>query len=388
MNTLFDDMYMKQHLSEYILFQAEQGYALDDIKKALLKFGYKKPIVKEILQHINISQAPKKKAAMYSAHDLDQELKVYVQSLLIDYIIKEHKVGYSLDAIKKALINFGHDPKVIDEAIVIIESGKVVDYRKEASPVKFPQQIVSSLTLFLIFAFLVFLSIATDISIFTILPNFLPAFLAFIIINIVYFFLPKSKLLAALPLFAVILTVGAFIGGIQYGILGTVPGSHVVLILNAVIGFVSTGLVCAFSRKEKDEIVVQIRDKKEKKLHDKEHGLIENKVHDPKLGEPLPREPYHVAGKPHMAHEQKVYAVSHPRVDHPPVEINPSGTMLQFLREEIDKKPKSHQHSLQRPQQAVAVRPKPAMRTHVSSTGHLPEQRKKKEAKIPLKEFE
>jgi len=144
---------MKKHLGEYVLFQLEQGYDLPDIKSALIRFGYKKPVVKEILNMLHIT-TPRKKPAMYSAHDLDQELKVYVQSLLIDYIVKEHKVGYPLEAIKKALINFGHDPSVIDEAILIIESGKVVDYRLDASPVKFPQQIVAPLTIFLIFSFI------------------------------------------------------------------------------------------------------------------------------------------------------------------------------------------------------------------------------------------
>ncbi|MEK6867920.1 MAG: hypothetical protein AABX98_03800, partial [Nanoarchaeota archaeon] len=110
MNTLFDDMYIKKHLGEYIIFQLDQGYDLTDIKNALVRFGYKKDIVKQILQQFHIT-APKKKAALYSNYDLDQELKVYVQSLLIDYIVKEHKVGYPLEAIKKALINYGHDPK-------------------------------------------------------------------------------------------------------------------------------------------------------------------------------------------------------------------------------------------------------------------------------------
>jgi len=371
MNTLFDDMYIKKHLGEYILFQLDQGYDLSDIKNALVKFGYKKDIVKEILQQFHIT-APKKKAALYSSHDLDQELKVYVQSLLIDYIVKEHKVGYPLEAIKKALINYGHDPKTIDEAIFIIESGKVVDYRMESSPVQFPQQIIAPITLFLTFAFLVFLSIATDTSIITIIPNFLPAFLAFAVVNIAYYFLPKTKFLAALPLLGILITVGAFIGGIQYGILGTIPGSDVVLILNAAVGFVSCALVCAFSKKGKDEIIVQIKDKKLRKQAEEEHKLVEDNIHTPKLGADIPKEPYHPKGH-----------------------VQQKNSMLHYLREGIDKKTEPRVVAAKHPPVSKAPVIVQQQKTSIVSSHHpspksiehLPE-KKEKEKKIALKQIE
>ena len=388
MNTLFDDMYIKKHLGEYIIFQLDQGYDLTDIKNALVRFGYKKDIVKQILQQFHIT-APKKKAALYSNYDLDQELKVYVQSLLIDYIVKEHKVGYPLEAIKKALINYGHDPKIIDEAILIIESGKVVDYRMESSPVQFPQQIIAPITVLLMFAFLVFLSIATDTSIITIIPNFLPAFLAFMLVNIAYYFLPKTKFLAALPLLGILITVGTFIGGVQYGILGTIPGSDVVLILNAAVGFVSCALVCAFSKKGKDEIIVQIKDKKLRKQAEEEHKLVEDNIHTPKLGANMPKEPYHPKGHAVIPHQQK-------------------NTMLHYLREGIDKKPEQrfvaekhppvskapvlvNQQQGQYGQVVHAQKPQTKLssshRLSPKSVDHLPE-RQEKEKKIALKEIE
>lgn len=336
-------MYIKKHLGEYVLFQIEQGYDLPDIKNALLRFGYKKPVVKEIFDMLNIT-VPKKKPAMYSAHDLDQELKVYVQSLLIDYIVKEHKVGYPLEAIKKALINFGHDSAVIDEAILIIETGKVVDYRLDASPIKVPQQIVAPLTIFLIFAFLVFLSIATDTSIIMIIPNFLPLFLTFIIANIAYYFLPKSPLLAAIPLLGVLVTVGIFILGTQYGLLGKAPGSDMILILNAAVAFISTGIVCAFSKKGKDDIVVQIKDKKMRKQAQEEHTLVEDKIHVPKFGENMPKEPYHPKGHPIIPHMGTGQGMHGQQQRHVPAaqplqqDKDQKNSMLAFLKEGIDKK--------------------------------------------------
>ncbi|PIN78932.1 hypothetical protein COV16_05375 [Candidatus Woesearchaeota archaeon CG10_big_fil_rev_8_21_14_0_10_34_8] len=333
MDTISDDTYMKTHLSEYILFQADQGYAAIDIKKALQRFGYKKRLIKELFQHLNISTSPKTKPRMYSSNDLDTELRIYVQSLLIDYIVKEHKVGYTLDAIKKALVNFGHDPHLVDEAIQIISQGKVMDYRAESEPLKFPYAIVASLTLFFSFAFLVFLSISTDTSIFKILPNFLPLFISFVLINLAFIYVSNRKTIAALPLFGVIITVVSFIGGIQYGILGKAPGSDVLLILNAVLTFISTGLVCAFSKKGKEEIVVKIKDKKEAKKHKEEEKIVEEKIKVPKLIEPAPKEPYH-----------------------PPKQNN---SMLHYIRHEIDKPKKVYNSP--------------------SDVSHLPQKHKRKE---------
>lgn len=374
MNTLFDDMYMKKHLAEYILFQLEQGYALNDIKKALSRFGYKKNTIHDILRQLDLSIFPKKKKVLYSRHDLDEELKIYVQSMLVDYIVKEHKVGYALEAIRNALINFGHDPAVVDEAILLIEKGKVVDYRKEAAVMKFPQQIVGSLTLFFLFAFLVFLSIATDSSILTILPNFLPAFIVFLVMNAAFYFSPATKLLAALPLFAVIIVVAAFIGGIQYGILGKAPGSETILILNAAMAFVSTSIICAFSKKGKEEVVVQIKDKKQRNIHEEEEKLIEKQIHEPKFGAPVPEEPLHLKGHPNIPHAAPAARQSISGFSHAPSQGN---TMLHYLKEGIDKK-----------QSAQQTMPHAVARKPLHSLERLPEQRKKREAKIPLKKFE
>ncbi len=368
MNPLFDDMYMKKHIGDYILFQMEQGYALKDVKTALTRYGYKKKVLDDILKQLNITATEKKKAPMYNAADLDNELKIYVQSLLIDYIVKQHKLGYTLEAIRSALINYGHDAKAIDEAILIIEKGKVVDYKMPRSMLKFPQQIVSSITLFFIFVFLVFLSVTTNTSIIEIIPNFLPAFVTFIIINAIYFFMPNSKLLTALPLLAIVLCVSLFIGGIQYGFLGKAPGSDILLILNAAIAFLSSGLVCAFSKKEKEDIIVKIKDKK--KPH--EEALVENKIHEPKLVQQMLKEPYHPSGKPVIPHAE-------------------SNTMLHYIKEGINKPIERQQqvHPVHRPH----MHPAP-MHHHAKPVRQMPKsidalpERKQKVQRIPLKSIE
>jgi hypothetical protein len=329
MNTILDDTYMRRHLEGYILFQIEQGYAAKDIRAALVRFGYKKDLVKGMFKELHVPLSGKKKARKYSAADLDQELKIYVQSLLIDYIVKEHKVGYDLDAIKKALVNYGHDPRLVDEAVAIIGKGLVVDYRASSSPVKFSQKVIASLTVFLIFASLVFLSISTDTSIFTILPNFLPLFVAFILINIAFAIIGNTKLLAALPLFAVLLAVGAFIGGINMGVLGDAPGSDTLLLLNAIGTFISTGIVCFLSRKDKRPAVVADRKKKKSKKHKAEEKFIEDKIHVPKLGEVAPEEPVQVR------QAQRGRKSTH----------NTENSMLSYLRQEIDKPKRRHHPS-------------------------------------------
>ena len=375
MNALFDDMYMKKHIGEYILFQLEQGYDIKDIKGALSRHGYKKKIVDDILKQVQVSASPKKKQKMYSHTDLDNELKIYVQSLLIDYIIKEHKLGYTLEAIRNALINYGHDAKAVDEAIVIIEKGKVVDYKMPSSATKFPQQIAGSVTLFFIFAFLVFLSVATNTSIISIIPNFLPAFVTFILMNIIYYFMPNTKILTALPLLAVMMCVGLFIAGVQYAIIGKAPGSDIILILNAAVAFISSGIVCAFSKKEKEDVLVKVK----KRPNQSEEVLVEQKIQKPTLTEQIPKEPYHPHGKQIIPHHN---------------------SMLHYLKEGIDKPAEKKEQPLQQqttPAPHVAHRPahqQHASRSHVkiqrqmpALVGTLPEKKEKK-ARIPLKSME
>lgn len=382
MNALFDDMYMKKHLGEYILFQLEQGYDLKDIKSALYRHGYKKKIIDDILKQIQVSQEPKKKQVMYSHADLDNELKIYVQSLLIDYIVKEHKLGYTLEAIRNALINYGHDAKAVDEAILIIEKGKVVDYKMPKSGTTFPQQIVGSVTLFFIFAFLVFLSIATDTSITTIIPNFLPAFVTFLALNAVYYFMPQTKLLSALPLLAVLLCVGLFIGGIQYGILGRAPGSDILLMLNAAVAFISCAIVCAFSKKSKEEIIVKIKDKKSAV----EESLVEKKIHEPKLTEPVPKEPYHPTGKPIIPHHNTMLHYLKKGIDMP-VEKPQQYVQKHTIQQQVQKPQHSVQQPLQKPHPAYIPQLKRVHREMPNSVHPLPQKREKKE-KIPLKSIE
>lgn len=376
MNTPVDDMYMKKHLVQYILFQVEQGYALEDVKKALERFGYKKWLVQEVVRGTGISPAPRKKPALYAAEGLDQELRIYVQSLLIDYIVKEHKVGYTLDAIRKALIHFGHDPTLIDEAMTIIKQGKVVDYRADSAPFKFPHRIIASLTLFLLFCFLVFLSIATDTSLFTIFPQFLPLFVAFVLINILFLLVGNTRLVAALPLFGILIAVATFIGGVSYDFLGRAPGSNVILILNAVLTFISTGIVCAFSKKEKDTVVVTIKDAKKRKQHEQEEKIIEEKIHVPKIGASLPKEPYHPSSV-HWKQKQPLHEKHNvhrptrsptPAYHGPASQLYPqkSQSMLHYLREEIDKPIKRKEH--------------------VAAVSHLPEKQEKKE-RLRIKEM-
>ncbi len=325
MKNIIDEMYMKRHLEEYILFQIEQGYTANGIKAALLRFGYGKSLVNSLFKELQLPSKPKIRPKKYATEDLDEELRVYVQSLLIDYIVKEHKVGYDLDTIVHALVHYGHDRRIVEEAVNIIKKGLIVDYRASSSPFKFPQKIIASLTLFLAFSFLVFLSISTDISIFTILPNFLPLFISFIIINIFIMFIGNSKILAALPLISVLITVGAYIGSINFGILGDAPGSDILLILNAALSFILCGLVCAFSRKEKRPAIIEM---KKTKKHKEEEKVIEDMIHVPRIGEPAIHEPVHVK------EAQRGQKSTH----------NKEQSMLHYLRTEIDKQKMQRTH--------------------------------------------
>ena len=149
-----------------------------------------------------------------------------------------------------------------------------------------------------------------------------------------------------------------------------------------------------------------------RKQAEKEHELVEDKIHTPKFGADMPKEPYHPKGHaviPHSAaqgmHTQHPRSV--PSAQPLQQDRDQKNSMLAFLKEGIDKKhvvAKMHppvsrqpviihenqqnqggqqhtQSSVQKPVHAKSVRIMP------SSLETLPE-KKEKEKKIPLKQIE
>src|SRR3989338_2494775 len=101
--------YTKQHLLNYVKFQLQNGYYIEDIAEVLLKYGYDKKIVDEIAYEIGDIEikhdSQGKKADLKS---LKKELIEYTFNLILDYINQELEQGYTESSISRALLNQGH----------------------------------------------------------------------------------------------------------------------------------------------------------------------------------------------------------------------------------------------------------------------------------------
>ena len=115
-----DKDYMKKHLQSYMEFQLSQGYEQVDIKHALLKYGYEEKLIDEIAAGID-PEVHKPVTEKKSIKELNEDLYLYIQNLLVDYIKREMDNGYEIDVIKKALINYGHHETIIKNAIKTIK---------------------------------------------------------------------------------------------------------------------------------------------------------------------------------------------------------------------------------------------------------------------------
>lgn len=260
---ILDKEYLKEHLKEYIAFQLNQGYELADVKQALIKYGYAQKFVDDMCKGVH-HEPVREPFLKHTQEELDTDAYNYVLNMLIDYMSKELKQGYSLAAIQKALINYGHMPKVVHEAAAAIQKGTVGDYEKSsAQHITLPSYLVFSLTLLIAFAGVFFLSIVTNTSIVIILFNFIPTLLSLTIVYAALISFKLSALRRLLPLGAVAATVGIFILLVQYSTLLRATHMPTILLLNAALTFVCSLILCIFSRVED----VHLSKKKPKKEH-------------------------------------------------------------------------------------------------------------------------
>ena len=256
-----DHLYMENHLIDYVLFQMQQGYREKDIKEALLGYGYPQQVIHTIFNRIDAGPhlKRKQKRIKYSVSALSKDMREYVISLLIDYIMKEKKQGYRISVIQNALIRYGHNKELLDAAIKAIKSGRVVSYQFP-SAAKFPQNVVFSCALILMFSFIVFLSITTNTSIAKVLLSFVPSIVGFLILHFLLAAIQHRRLVYLLPLLSVAVTVGLFIASLQLVNIFQYSQPEVLLLLNVLLGFVAILLLCFFS-KQKDTVLVEVADK-------------------------------------------------------------------------------------------------------------------------------
>jgi hypothetical protein len=241
--------YLIEHLVKYVKFEVNQGYRLDDIKDALLKYGYKKQLINHVLNNLGYLRPHRKKKS--NIQNMTEEMYFYIQNMLIDYIQKQLKHGFSLRAIKSALQRSGHHDDMIDKAIKLIKKGDVVDYDHPIKTV-FPPVYVLIFSLFLLSVFVLFMGMSTDYSLIKIIMTMMPAYFSIIVAFLVVTSKPSALLLRLTPLISVAITVILFVVMLNYTIVYQGTDMTVLLGLNIVSTLLLNGLMCVLAPKPKE----------------------------------------------------------------------------------------------------------------------------------------
>ena len=246
MKWYMDKKYMEDHLLGYVKFQLKQGYRIKDIKKALLKYGYDKKLVEEICKHIDSTKFKPIKIKKVALKELNEDLYIYLQNLLVDYIIKEQNQGYTIDVIKKALINYGHHPTMVKKAIKAAKKGTFSSFH---SKIKLSPQVTLGTSLILMVVFILYLTFITNESLFKVFLSFVPALAMILITYAIIINTSSKKLVQLLPLLAVAGIVFSFVGLLEISpVMRSLSEPGTILLLNVVFGFILCSFISLFSK--------------------------------------------------------------------------------------------------------------------------------------------
>jgi len=116
--------YIRKYLKKYIVFSLSQGYDIEAIKSSLIKQGNKKKFLKSIIEELPHTRHTVKETK-YDPRELDRETKYYLEGVLAEYIERMIEHGYEKSEIKRALINYGHHPSVVNEALRKFKKPKI-----------------------------------------------------------------------------------------------------------------------------------------------------------------------------------------------------------------------------------------------------------------------
>jgi hypothetical protein len=260
-----DESYIRQHLLDYARFQLKQGYMPDDLTRVFIKMGYHKNLVHSVIHDLTPGDIPDQ-AKTHDIKEMDESLSIYVENMLVDFIMKERKMGYEDPAIRRALARYGHHPKMIDRAFQAIKKGQVVDF----SQVKLMQmniQILLAVSMLLFFTFAVFLSISTNVSITVVLLSLAPSGAAVLAVYFICMFIGHTYR-QLLPLLGVALALGSYmILAHMSPTLQGLPGAPVILGLNLVVAFILSAVFAFLSRTGDEEILEKRTGRKHEVLY-------------------------------------------------------------------------------------------------------------------------
>ncbi|MFW5991484.1 MAG: hypothetical protein ACOCQX_04605 [Candidatus Nanoarchaeia archaeon] len=242
--------YMKEKLKDYILFQLNQGYEPNDIKEPLINNGYSRQMVEEIFSETG-STGPARHPVR-AKKEMSRDLFNYLGELLTDFILKEREQGYSYEAIKKALINYGHDSNVVDAAIESVKKGsEIEEFAPSHKPVKtgLPPSLLFSIMILGLIGVVFYLSISTGSELFIVFVSFLPSIIALCVNYFAVLQFKSRHYLELVPPLTTALAVVFFVIMMQLeSPIRDISEPNVILIINALAAFIMSSVLCFFSK--------------------------------------------------------------------------------------------------------------------------------------------
>lgn len=239
--------YIERHLSDYVKFQLKQGYELSDIRKTLVRYGYSAALVESVCKGINPSDYATASPIKREVKGLNQDLYLYLQNLLVDYIKREQSQGYSIEVIKKALIKYGHHPAMVGHAIRAVEQGQVDDTHAPAGA-GLPAGLLLAFALLATFAGIFMLAMLTDSELNIVTLGFFPSILSILLVYAIVAARPGRTARQLLPVASIAFTVLAFVAMLRLSsLLHGLSEPNTVLLLNAAAAFVLASLLSFFS---------------------------------------------------------------------------------------------------------------------------------------------
>ena len=242
-----EEQYLIEHLKTYARFEIQQGYHLNDIRDALLKYGYKKQLVHKVVGELSHVEMPRARSPPKEA--MTEQMHLYIQDMLIDYVEKQLKNGYSKNAIKAALFRSGHHKDMVEKAFSLISQGKIVDYDAPITKAVFPPFLVFLFSIFLLTVFVLFISISTNYNLLEVILTFAPAYFTLAVTYLVITSTKSSLVLRLMPILAAGVSILCFVIFLNYTLIYIGRNMNILLVLNVISSFLLSGFMCILSPK-------------------------------------------------------------------------------------------------------------------------------------------
>lgn len=271
---LNSELYVKEHILQYVIFQLKQGYTYNAIKNALINYGYNRRLVKQVLDATNKQGYKTSTKTPGDTKELTSELYDYVMDMLVDFIKKELTIGYKEQQIKQALMNLGHDEDMIKKASAIIKNKKM-DYNY-TRPFYFPANSLFLISLLVTFVLFFLLSYMTNVTIIDVYRHFLPGVLTFTIVFLLMHLLNRKFFVRLIPIASIVLTVILFFFFKLVQLFEPNSDFVILLPLNLAVGFIFSMLIGSLSSKNE---VINANEIKNEEIKDPRKELEEQLYH-------------------------------------------------------------------------------------------------------------